>query len=118
MDAREDMKNRLDPLIHERAPWLFSGRWHHELARQALMWLLRYPRTMELATEFRDLPAEEIMRRISALIVRDLRIDGLENIPATGPALIVSNHPTGIADGSVVVSVWLSGTQISRVQTR
>ena len=75
---------------------------HHRLDKAAMMRLLRYPSTMELATEFRDLPTEEIMRRISALIVRDLRIDGLENIPATGPALIVSNHPTGIADGIVL----------------
>lgn len=103
--ARLDMEQRLDPLIEERAPWLFSGQPHHTLAKWAMMRLLRYPRTMELATEFRDLPAEEIMRRISALIVRDLRIDGLDNIPATGPALIVSNHPTGIADGIVLHAV-------------
>lgn len=105
LPARAEMEERLDPLIEERAPWLFSGQPHHRLAKAAMLRLLRYPRTMELATEFRDLPTEEIMRRISALIVRDLRIDGLENIPATGPALIVSNHPTGIADGIVLHAV-------------
>ncbi|KGJ06159.1 glycerol acyltransferase [Paracoccus halophilus] len=105
MDAREDMKRRLDPLILERAPWLFSGRWHHNIARQALMWLLRYPRTIELGAEFRDLPTDEIIRRISQLIVRDLTVEGLEHIPATGPALIVANHPTGIADGIVLSAV-------------
>ncbi|WP_299358977.1 lysophospholipid acyltransferase family protein [uncultured Paracoccus sp.] len=103
--ARQEMQQRLDPLIAERAPWLYSGRPHHALARSVMMRLLRYPRTMDLATEFRDLPTEEIMRRISALIVRDLRVEGLENIPATGPALIVSNHPTGIADGIVLHAV-------------
>ncbi|ATQ57117.1 1-acyl-sn-glycerol-3-phosphate acyltransferase [Paracoccus yeei] len=110
MDAREDMKNRLDPLIHERAPWLFSGRWHHELARQALMWLLRYPRTVELGAEYRDLPMDEVMRRVAQLIVRDLTVEGLEHIPATGPALIVSNHPTGIADG-IVLSALVSAVR-------
>ena len=54
MDAREDMKRRLDPLLHEQAPWLFSGRWHHDLACRAL---------------------------------------------------IVANHPTGIADGIVLTAV-------------
>ena len=34
--------------------------------------------------------------------MRDLTVEGLEHIPATGPALIVSNHPTGIADGVAV----------------
>lgn len=105
MDAREDMKRRLDPLIDERAPWLFSGRWHHNLAQRALMWLLRYPRTIDLGAEFRDLPTDEILRRMAQLIVRDLTVEGLENIPATGPALIVSNHPTGIADGIVLNTV-------------
>lgn len=105
MDAREDMQNRLDPLIHERAPWLFSGRWHHDLARQALMWLLRYPQTVALGAEFRDLPTDEIMRRMAQLIVRDLTVEGLEHIPTTGPALIVSNHPTGIADGVVLTAL-------------
>lgn len=105
MDARKDMSQRLDPLIAERAPWLFSGRWHHTLARRALMWLLRYPRTLDLAAEYRDLPTDEIMRRLAGLIVRDLQVEGLEHIPATGPALIVSNHPTGIADGIVLSTV-------------
>ncbi len=69
------------------------------------MWLLRYPRTVELGAEFRDLPTDEIMRRMAQLIVRDLTVEGLEHIPATGPALIVSNHPTGIADGIVLHTV-------------
>ena len=105
LPARIEMQERLDPLIAERAPWLYSGKPHHTLAKHLMMRLLRYPRSIELAAEFRDLPTEEIMRRISALIVRDLRVDGLENIPATGPALIVANHPTGIADGLVMLSV-------------
>lgn len=66
------------------------------------MWLLRYPQTVDLGAEFRDLPTDEIMRRMAQLIVRDLTVEGLEHIPATGPALIVSNHPTGIADGIVL----------------
>lgn len=105
LTPREEMQQRLDPLIAERAPWLYSGKPHHTLARAVMMRLLRYPRSIELAAEFRDLPAEEIMRRVSALIVRDIRVTGLENIPATGPALIVANHPTGIADGIVLHAV-------------
>lgn len=98
-EARAEMQARLDPLIAERAPWLFSGRPRDRVARWAMMHLLRYPRTVDLGAEFRDLPPAEIFRRMSDLIVRDLQVEGLEHIPATGPALIVANHPTGIADG-------------------
>ncbi|PZO66432.1 MAG: glycerol acyltransferase [Paracoccus denitrificans] len=101
----QEMRDRMDPLIHERAPWFYSGRWHHGLARRCMMQLLRYPQTLALAAEYKDLPTDELMRRISAIIVRDIRIDGLENLPATGAALIVSNHPTGIADGIVVNAI-------------
>ncbi|TBN41273.1 glycerol acyltransferase [Paracoccus subflavus] len=101
-DARAEMQARLDPLIAERAPWLYSGRLHHRLAKWAMMGLLRYPTTIRLGAEFRDAPTPEIMRRMTDLIVRDVRVEGMEHIPATGPALIVANHPTGIADGIVV----------------
>ena len=104
-DARAEMQARLDPLIAERAPWLYSDRAHHRAARQVMLRLLRYPRTIELAAEFRDLPMPEIIRRMSDLIVRDVRVQGMQHIPATGPALIVSNHPTGIADGIVMHAV-------------
>ncbi|RMC33003.1 glycerol acyltransferase [Paracoccus alkanivorans] len=96
------MQARLDPLIAERAPWLYSPKAHHRLVRRLMMRLLQYPRTIELGAEFRDLPTPEIMRRMTQLIVRDVRVEGMEHLPATGPALIVSNHPTGIADGIIM----------------
>lgn len=102
MDAKTEMQGRLDPLIAERAPWFYSGKPHHALARRLMMWLLRYPETIEIAAEYRDLPAVECFRRTEARMVRDVQVSGLEHIPATGPALIVANHPTGIADGLVL----------------
>ena len=39
------------------------------------------------------------MHHVAGLLVRDLSVIGLENIPRQGAALIVANHPTGIADG-------------------
>ncbi|MFV0293945.1 MAG: lysophospholipid acyltransferase family protein [Paracoccus sp. (in: a-proteobacteria)] len=104
-NSRTEMQRRLDPLIQERAPWLFSGRPHHTVARHFLMRLLGYRRTLDLGVEFRDMPSSEIFRRMDDLIIRDLEISGLEHIPADGPALIVANHPTGIADGNVLYSL-------------
>ncbi|WP_045390436.1 lysophospholipid acyltransferase family protein [Falsirhodobacter sp. alg1] len=96
------MRDRIDPLIAERAPWLFSGRPHHRLLYSALTQILGYPRTLALAEEYEHLPTPELMARVAALIAKDIDITGLENIPRNGPALIVANHPTGIADGVIL----------------
>lgn len=105
VSAREEMRARLDPLIAERAPWFYSGRRGHGLARSVMMQILRYPQTLDLGAAYKDLPSAEILRRIAALMVRDLTVAGLENLPRSGPALIVANHPTGIADGIVLHKV-------------
>lgn len=93
------MKERLDPLIAERAPWLFGTSLTALAARRALMTLLGYRRTIGLGELYRDWPTDHIMHHVAGLLARDMRVTGLDNIPRQGPALIVANHPTGIADG-------------------
>ncbi|WP_092499472.1 1-acyl-sn-glycerol-3-phosphate acyltransferase [Meinhardsimonia xiamenensis] len=99
------MRDRIDPLIAERAPWLFSGRPGTRLARAVLERLLGYPRTLELGEYYRDRPSEEIMSGMAAMLAHDVQATGLEHVPAEGAALIVANHPTGIADGVMLWSV-------------
>lgn len=96
------MQDRLDPLIAERAPWLFAGRLRDRLAHAALMRLLGYRQTLALAEALDPLPAPAIFDRVATMIARDVEATGLEHIPSTGPALVVANHPTGIADGVVL----------------
>ena len=96
------MKDRIDPLIAERAPWLFADTPWVAPVRAVLNRMLSYDRTVALATEFRDAPTAEVMGRMGQMLARDVRIAGLSNIPRHGPALIVCNHPSGIADGIVL----------------
>ena len=96
------MRDRIDPLIQERAAWLFGNNPAARLARRVLDRALGYDATIALGTELRDQPTEKIMARVAGIIARDVEVSGLERIPAEGPALIVANHPTGIADGVIL----------------
>jgi putative hemolysin len=95
------MRDRIDPLILERAPWL-ERPWAVP-ARAALDRALGYRATLAFAEELAALPGREVMDRAARRLAREVAVSGLSHLPATGPALIVANHPTGIADG---VMVW------------
>ena len=93
------MKDRIDPLIQERAPWMYRKapgiRWIRGLMHLGL----GYDRAVALAETFVDQDSATIMARMGELLARDVQATGLSNVPSHGPALIVANHPTGIADG-------------------
>lgn len=97
------MKHWIDPLIAERAPWLFKPGVAARLAWPLLAGMLRYDETLRMAQALQDLPAECIMDRMAVALARNVSVRGLEHVPRQGPALIVANHPTGIADG---VMLW------------
>lgn len=97
------MKDRIDPLIEERAPWLFAKTPAAHAARPVLHRLLGYQQTVNLGSQLQDLPATVIMDRMATLLARDVMVTGLQNLPQNGSALVVCNHPTGIADG---IMIW------------
>ncbi|MCI5041428.1 MAG: 1-acyl-sn-glycerol-3-phosphate acyltransferase [Donghicola eburneus] len=99
------MKDRIDPLISERAPWLFADRPGTRVARGLLNTMLSYDRTIRIGEHVQNMPAPQIMEHMAGLLARDVEASGLHNIPASGPALIVANHPTGIADGIILQHV-------------
>jgi len=96
------MKDRIDPLIAERAPWLFRDGPLARNARRILNRALSYEKTIDIATMLKDDSTADIMGAMADLLCKDVTVSGLSNIPRHGPALIVANHPTGIADGIVL----------------
>ncbi len=96
------MRDRIDPLIEERAAWLFRDDPASRLARRVLDRALSYDLTIALGERYRDLSTPELMADVADLICREVEVGGMERVPAKGPALIVANHPTGIADGIVM----------------
>lgn len=96
------MRDRIDPLVTERAPWLNAGGLAGRLAWPLLARMLHYPRTLALAEQLEPLETPAIMGRLAELIARDVQVAGLEHLPRNGAAIVVANHPTGIADGIVL----------------
>lgn len=96
------MRDRIDPLIEERAPWLASGSPLVKPARRILDKALSYERTLELGLRYRDMSTAALMGELGEMLARELTVSGLHNIPRQGPAMIVANHPTGIADGIIL----------------
>jgi putative hemolysin len=98
----EDVKTVIDELIAERAPWYFEAGVPQSVMRLCLNGLLDYKNTVELANSLVNLPARKIFTDIGRQLSGNVRVSGIHNIPSHGPALIVCNHPTGIADGLIL----------------
>ncbi len=91
----------VDVLIAERAPRLTASPiW--PLVRPGLYALLGYGKARRMADAVAARSGPEALEHVSALLSLEVRATGLERLPATGRCLIVSNHPTGIADGVAV----------------
>ncbi len=48
------------------------------------------------------MPAADLMSTAAEMFARHVEVSGLENLPKRGGAIVVCNHPTGIADGIVL----------------
>jgi len=96
------MRHRIDPLIHERAPWLTNQTALSRVAQRTLDRALGYEKTVALAETMLDATSCDIMTTMGQRLAQHVKVAGLGHLPADGPALIVANHPTGIADGIIL----------------
>jgi len=96
------MRENIDRQIEERAPWLRRRDLRVALVRPLLHAILQYERTVSIGEAMEPMPAGDIMDALAAMIGRHVEVEGLEHIPRQGAAMVVANHPTGIADGIVL----------------
>ena len=92
----------VDRLIEERAPQLRRRPLTWKLVRTLLYPLLGYRQAMEMADVVRDLSGPEVFDYLSRRLLLAVDCEGLEHLPARGPAVLTANHPAGIADGVAV----------------
>lgn len=91
----------VDVLIEERAPRLSTSPvW--PLVRPLLYGLLDYGKARAMSDRIAVMGGREALDFVSGLLALDIEVVGLEHIPREGRAIIVANHPTGIADGVAV----------------
>ncbi len=102
------MQQIIDQLIEERAPWLRRDDASARAARVVLHRVLQYDTTVRIAETLKPMPGRDILGSLADMIAHHVEVTGLDHLPATGPAIVVSNHPTGIADGIVVFGALAS----------
>lgn len=88
----------VDTLIAERGTRIVR----HPLwpvMRPVLYTILNYRRAIQFADAVANLPGFQAFELLSETLKLDVAVRNEERIPKTGGFLLVSNHPTGIADG-------------------
>ncbi|GHA99659.1 lysophospholipid acyltransferase [Algimonas arctica] len=92
----------VEQLISERAPKLVGRPRLLRAVRPLLYRLLAYDAAVFLADAVRPMSGHDAFRLVARHISPRTAVEGLQNIPRTGPCIIIANHPTGLADGLAV----------------
>ncbi|MBN9672835.1 GNAT family N-acetyltransferase [Roseibium aggregatum] len=91
----------VDDLIAERGKLVMASPWW-PLIRPFAYRILRYRSAVEMADTIGQMEAQEVFEHLSGLLDLNVTTLGIERVPTEGPVVLVSNHPTGIADGIVL----------------
>lgn len=92
----------VEKLIAERAPHLLARPRLFRAVRPMLYRMLAYDAAVFLADSIRHLTGREAFKRVARHISPRTAVRGLAHLPKDGRCVIISNHPTGLADGLAV----------------
>ncbi len=96
------MAHIVDILIEERAENLMRHPLLWRLVRKFLYPVFGYRQAVAVVDQVRTMSGLQILDYMSDRLGLRVEVQGLDNIPRTGRAIVVANHPSGIADGFAV----------------
>ena len=92
----------VEQLIAERAPKLMSRPALFKAVRPLLYRMLAYDAAVFLADAIKDMSGHEAFKMVTRHISPRTSVQNLNHLPKTGRCILISNHPTGLADGMAV----------------
>lgn len=96
------MSHIVDTLIEERAIKLRQNPRVWKIVQQYLYPVLGYRQAIDLIDDVQGLSGFAVFEHLSKLLNMRVTIEGLEHLPREGRAVLMPNHPAGIADGIAV----------------
>ncbi|MEO1702997.1 MAG: 1-acyl-sn-glycerol-3-phosphate acyltransferase [Pseudomonadota bacterium] len=91
----------VDQLIAERGRTLVKHpSW--AMLKPMLYKMLQYRQAVKMADDVQGASGSECFEYVSRMLQLDVRINCAERLPSKGGFVLISNHPTGIADGIAV----------------
>lgn len=94
----------VDILINERCP-SFVSHWSWPLVRPVVRQALGYRKALRWADDIAALPSgQACFEYLDRALELNVSVRGGDRIPSSGRAVVIANHPTGLADGPAVLS--------------
>ena len=100
----------IDELIEERCP-SFVDHWSWPGVRPILLGMLGYRTAVRWADHMQLLGGADAFDYLARELAMQINIQNMERIPAKGRAVVIANHPTGLADGA---AVWAALMRVRR----
>ena len=92
----------VDVMIKERCP-SFVKHWSWPILRPAIYGALKYRLARRMADEIAALPTgQACFDKLEEALALDITVTLPEHAPRQGRLVMISNHPTGLADGAAV----------------
>jgi len=92
----------VEQLIAERAPKLTGRPALFKAVKPLLYRMLAYDAAVFLADAIKDMSGHDAFKMVTRHISPRTSVQNLNHLPKTGRCILISNHPTGLADGMAV----------------